>query len=283
MSEQVWSEHIVIVRLPPEPQTSDELDRVVQVAVNDIGSDIIVDFTDLQIISKSSLRRLVVLHRILDGSTRRLGFCNISPAIRSVFKTHKMERLIGTDWDVKISNEPSANPLQRGSVVLGNQDRNETHERRSFVRFNLSQSLRTTALLWHRCSDSGHPEAVSPDGWQCTLVDVSEGGAQVVIDIRQEPTFRKGQYIILRFSPVACEKPINFDALIRSVKPTADGGPIGLGLQFVGLEANVKGRRSLQRLCDSEGRYFEALAYEKPVETGSTLRSGKRRCGRLRS
>lgn len=32
MSEQVWSEHIVIVRLPPEPQTSDELDRVVQVA-----------------------------------------------------------------------------------------------------------------------------------------------------------------------------------------------------------------------------------------------------------
>jgi len=273
MSERSWSEHLVIVRLPPEPQTTDELDRIIQIAVNDIGVDIIVDFADVPTISQSSFCELVVLHRVLGRSSRRVGFCNIGPAIRSVFKTHKMGRIIETDWNVKISIEPSANPLQDGSVVLGNQDRNETRERRSFVRFNLSKSLRTTALLWHRCSDSGHPEAVSLDGWQCTLVDVSEGGAQVVIDIRQEPTFRKGQYIILRFSPVACEKPINFDALIRWVKPTADGGPIGLGLQFVGLEANTKGLRSLQRLCDSEGRYFETLADEKPMETGSTLRS----------
>ncbi len=273
MSEQSWSGHIVIVKLPPEPQTNDELDRVIQVAVNDIGSDIIVDFTDLQIISKSSLRRLVVLHRILDGSTRRLGFCNISPAIRSVFKTHKMERFIGTDWDVKISNEPSANPLQGGSVVLGNKDRNETHERRSFVRFNLSQSLRTTALLWHRCSDSGHPEAVSPDGWQSTLVDVSEGGAQVVVEISQEPIFHKGQDIILRFSPVDCVIPINFDSLIRGVLPTADSEHICLGLQFVGLEANVKGRRSLQRLCDSVGRYFETLAYGEPAAASARIDS----------
>ncbi len=273
MSEQSWSGHIVIVRLPPEPQTSDELDRVIQVAVNDIGFDIIVDFADVQTISQSSFCELVVLHRILDRSTRRLGFCNISPAIRSVFKTHKMGRIIETDWNVKISIDPSANPLQDGSVVLGNQDRNETRERRSFVRFNLSKSLRTTALLWHRCSDSDHLEAVLPDCCQCTLVDVSEGGAQVVIDVGQELTFRKGQDIILRFSPVACGMPINFDALIIGILPTADSEHLCLGLQFVGLEVNPKGRRSLQRLCDSEGRYFEALACENPMEIANTLRS----------
>ncbi len=265
MSEPSWSEHIVIVRLPPEPQTIDELDRVMQVAVNDIGFDIIVDFADVQTISQSSFCELVVLQRILDRSARRVGFCNMSPAIRSVFKTHKMERIIDTDWIRGISIKPSTNLLQGGSVVLGNQDRNETHERRSCVRFNLSKSLRTSALLWHRSADSDHLETVSPECWQCTLVDVSEGGAQVVIDIRHEPTFRKGQYILLRFSPVVCELPIDFDALIIEILPTADSEHLCLGLQFVGLEANTKGRRSLQRFCDSEGRYFEALAYGAEV------------------
>ena len=261
MSEQSWSEHIVIVRLPPEPQTDDELDRVIQIAVNDTGVDIIVDFADVQTISPSSFCELVVLHRILDRSTRRVGFCNMSPAIRSVFKAHKMRRIIDTAWTREISIKPSANLLHDGRLVLGNQDRNETPERRSCVRFNLTKSLRTTALIWRRSSDSDHLETVSPDCWPCTLIDVSEGGAQVVIDVRQEPIFRKEQYITLRFSPVVCELPIDFDALVVGILPTADSEHLCLGLQFVGLEANTKGRRSLQRFCDSEGRYFETLAY----------------------
>ncbi len=261
MSEQSWSGHIVIVRLPPEPRTNDELDRAIQVAVNGIGFDIIVDFADVQTISQSSFCELVVLHRILDRSTRRVGFCNVSPAIRSVFKTHKVGRIFETDLNVKISIEPSANPLPGGSVELGNQDRNETHERRSCGRFNLTKSLRTTALLWQRSVDSNSLKAVAPHCWQCTLGDVSEGGVQVVMDIRQEPIFRAGQSIILLFSPVAFEMPINFDALIRWVRPTADREHICLGLQFVGLEVNTEGRRSLQRLCDSDGLYFEALPY----------------------
>jgi len=184
-----------------------------------------------------------------------------------------MGRIIETAWDSNISIKPSANLLQDGGVVLVSQNRDKTHERRRCVRFNLSKSLRTSALLWHRSADSDHLETVSPECWQCTLVDVSEGGAQVVIDIRQEPIFRKDQYIILRFSPVVCELPTDFDALIIGILPTADSEHLCLGLQFVGLEVNTKGRRSLQRLCDSEGRYFETMVYEKPVETGNTLRS----------
>jgi len=270
MSEQAWADHIVIVKLPPEPQTNDELDRIIQIAVNDIGVDIIVDFADVPTISQSSFCELVVLHRILDRSTRRVGFCNMSPAIRSVFKAHKMGQIIDTTWTREISIKPSANLLQDGSVVLGNQDRNETPERRSCVRFNLSKSLRTTALISRRSSDIVHPGAISPDCWPCTLIDVSEGGAQVVIDIRQEPICRKGQYIILRFSPVICELPIDFDALVIGILPTADSEHLCLGLQFVGLETNTKGRRSLKRLCDSEGRYFEMLPYGDPLAANAT-------------
>ncbi len=273
MSEQAWSAHTVIVRLPPEPQTNDELDRIIQVAAKDIGFDIIVDFADVQVLSKSSLRRLVELRGMLDRSIRRVGFCNISPTIRSVFNTHKMAQFMGTDWDMKISNEQSANPPQGGGIVLANQDRDKTHERRRCVRFDLTKWLRTPALLWYRSSDSDHLETKSPEYYQCTLADVSEGGSLAVIDTRLEPTFRKGEYVILRFSPVACEMPTDFDALIRETHLTADSKHICFGLQFVGLEANTKCRRSLQRLCDSEGRYFETLAYGEPAAASARVAS----------
>ena len=259
VSEQSWSGRIVIVRLPAEPQTYDELDRVIQVAVNDIGFDIILDFADVQTISPSSLRRLVVLHRILDRFSRRVGFCNISPAIRSVLTTHKIGRFIKTDWNREISLKRLVTQARGGSVVLGNQDRDKTHERRSCVRFNICKSLRTPTLLWHRFSDIDHLEADSLNCLQCTLVDVSEGGAQVVIDTMPEPIFRKGQYVILQFSHLACETPFNFDALITWVLPTADSEHICLGLKFVELEVNTEGCLSLQRLCESAGRYFEVL------------------------
>lgn len=265
MSEQAWSAHIVIVRLPPEPQTNDELERVLKIAVNDVEFDIVMDFAAVQTISLTSFGRLVELHKILDRSTRRVAFCNIDPAIRSVFKTHKMGRFIDAAWTMEISIKPSANQAQGGNIVLVNQDRNEAHERRRCVRSNLTKSLRTAALLWRPSAGSDYLETESPAYWQCTLVDVSEGGAQVVIDIRQKPTFRKGQYIILRFSPVACEMPIDFHGLIRETLPTADSEHICIGLQFVGLEGNAEGRRGLQRLCNSEGRYFEALAYGADV------------------
>jgi anti-anti-sigma regulatory factor len=261
VSGQSWSRHVVIVRLPPEPQINDELDTVIQVAVNDTSFDIIVDFADVQTISQPSLCRLVILHRILQKAARQLGFCNISHAIRSVFKTHRIGRFIESDWNREISLEPSANPTQGGSLVLRNQDQLETCERRSYVRYSLSKSLRITALLWHRSPDTNYLKAVPTHCWQCILIDVSEGGVQIVIDVTQEPTFHKGQFVNVRFVSVPCEMPVTFDALIREILPTADSEHICLGLQFVGLETNTEGRRSLQHLCDSEGRYFEATAY----------------------
>jgi len=260
VSEYSWSRQVVIVRLPPEPQTNDELDRVIQVVVNDSSVDIIVDFAEVQTISQLSLCGLVILHRILHNSTRHLGLCNFNHAIRNAFKTHRTGRLIETDWNREISLEPSANPTKGGSLALWNQDQLETCERRSYVRYSLSKSLRITALLWHRSSDTNHLKAVPTHYWRCILIDVSEGGVQIVIDVTHEPTFHKGQFVNVRFAPVPCEMPVTFDAMIRELLPTADSEHICLGLQFVGLETNTEGRRSLERLCDSEGRYFEALA-----------------------
>ena len=260
MSGQSWSRHVVIVRLPPEPQINDELDTVIQVAVNDTSFDIIVDFADVQTISQLSLCRLVILHRILQNSAQQLGFCNIGHAIRSLFQKHSIGRFIESDWNRGISLVPSANPTQGGSLVLRNQGQLETCERRNYVRYSLSKSLRITGVLWHRTPDTNHLKAAPTHCWQCILVDVSEGGVQIVLDVTHEPTFYKGQYVNVRFALVPCEMPVTFEATIREILPTADSEHICLGLQFVGLETNTEGRRSLQHLCDSDGRYFEATA-----------------------
>ena len=81
-----------------------------------------------------------------------------------------------------------------------------------------------------------------------------------MIDTGKTPVLDEGEQIILRFSPVACEPPINFDALIRGIIRTDDGESLSLGLQFVELDTNTEGRRCLQRLCELEGRYVEAAA-----------------------
>jgi len=264
MSAQSWSRHLLVVRLPREPKTYDEIDRVIQVAIRNSECDIILDFADVEILDPPSLSQLAVLHRILEGSTRRLGFCNRNTAVRSVFKTHKMARILDSDWNMKLSIDP-ADQQEDSSVVLEDQDRNKTQERRGWVRFNLTQSLRLTGLLWRHAVDRDPQESEPPEYWHCTLVDVSEGGVQVVIDLGQELAFSTGQYIILRFSPMVGEKPVRFEAQIRSVLPTADVDCLCLGLQFIGLNVNTEGRDSIQRLIESKGRYFDALGYDAEV------------------
>lgn len=260
VSELSWSGQLVIVQLPGEPQTSYELDTVIRVAVSDAGFNIIIDFSDVETIRQMSLCRLVILQRMLNKSARHLGFCHTSPTIRRVLRTHKIGRFDEADWHSQIRLVPAANPLQGGSLLLGKQDQIDSCERRRYRRLNLSKSLRIMGLLWHRSLGNPLREAECPHCWQCRLIDVSEGGAQVVIDVSEEPSFNRGQYINLRFSPVFSEAPVTFEGIVREILPTADCEYMCLGLQFVGLGEDSPGRRSLKRLCASDGRYFAASA-----------------------
>ena len=63
MNQQPWSKPLVIVGLPAEPHTYDELETVTQVAVNRPDSDIIIDFSRIEHLDRRSMLSLVVLHR----------------------------------------------------------------------------------------------------------------------------------------------------------------------------------------------------------------------------
>ena len=186
--------------------------------------------------------------------------------------------------------EPSPDPTTGGTIVLAVPDRVEIVQRRSYFRVDVPKSLKVNVLLWHRRRNRGTKNEIrdtkdeTRNYWQGRLVDISAGGAQIVVDDgvsqhplsglgspvqgpegsefakdreMEAPDFKKGQFIGLRFTPMPYETPLMFDVQIRNILPTADGKSICLGLQIVGLEASAEGRQVLQRLCNVVERYYQ--------------------------
>ena len=68
MGIQNWSENIVLVDLPAEPQLGDELKAVADIVKDRGDCDIVMDFSAIDIISSSSLSKLLKLRKQLTDS-----------------------------------------------------------------------------------------------------------------------------------------------------------------------------------------------------------------------
>jgi hypothetical protein len=213
-----------------------------------------------------------------------LGACSLSVQLSPAKKPHPINIRAGQPVGISLKHgygkfifetkvvalEPSADSTSGGTIVLAVPDRIEIIQRRSYFRVDVPRSLKVNTLLWHRGQRRAEPgrydgrletggEDVLPPGryWQGRLVDISAGGAQIVVDAAQEPDFRNGQFIGVRFTPMPYERPLMFNAQIRNILPTADGENICLGVQIVGLEASCEGRQILQRLCGVVEQYYQ--------------------------
>jgi hypothetical protein len=214
-----------------------------------------------------------------------LGACRVDVQIAPMKKSHPMNIRTGQPVGISLKHgygkfifetrvvalEPSPRATGGGTIVLEVPERIEIVQRRSYFRVDVPKSLKVNVLIWHRrlqkrqpkrageCLEGDGKDLVAPGrNWQGRLVDISAGGAQIVVDATQEPDFRNGQFIGVRFTPMPYETPLAFNAQIRNVLPTADGKSICLGLQIVGLEASAEGRQVLHRLCDVVERYYQA-------------------------
>jgi len=168
-----------------------------------------------------------------------------------------------------VALEPSLDATSGGTIMLAVPERIEIVQRRSYFRVDVPRSLRVSVLLWHRGKnhipgsvardpDEGRATSEQPQNYrQGKLVDISAGGAQIVVDAGQRGDFKKGQFIGLRFTPMPYETPLMLNAQIRNILPTADEKSMCLGLQIVGLEASREGRGVLRRLCNVVERYYQ--------------------------
>ena len=85
MGIQNWSEDIILVDLPQEPELGDEL-RTVTEAVRDRGDcEVVIDFSEVDIITSSSLSKLLKLRKLVGDCGHRLVFCSVAPATKGIF------------------------------------------------------------------------------------------------------------------------------------------------------------------------------------------------------
>lgn len=85
MGIQNWSEDIILVDLPQEPELGDELKTVTE-AVRDRGDcEVVIDFSEVDIITSSSLSKLLKLRKLVGDCGHRLVFCSVAPATKGIF------------------------------------------------------------------------------------------------------------------------------------------------------------------------------------------------------
>jgi len=82
---QNWSENTIIVDLTREPEMRDELDAVMEMSRDKSDCDVVMDFTDVDIVTSSSLSKLLKLRKIVSDSGHKLVLCNVSAATKGIF------------------------------------------------------------------------------------------------------------------------------------------------------------------------------------------------------
>ena len=85
MGIQNWSENTIIVDLSREPEMKDELEAATEMVRDKGDCDVVIDFTDVDIVTSSSLSRLLKLRKILSDIGHKLVLCNVSAATKGIF------------------------------------------------------------------------------------------------------------------------------------------------------------------------------------------------------
>ncbi len=93
MGIQDWSEDVLLVDLQPEPEMGDELKTVTEMVRNRGDCDVVVDFANVDIVTSSSLSKLLKLRKMLADCGHRLVFCGVAPATRGIFTVTGLESI----------------------------------------------------------------------------------------------------------------------------------------------------------------------------------------------
>jgi len=91
MGIQNWEDNVILVDLPREPQTGDELKEVTEIVRDRGDCDVVIDFSDVDIVTSSSLSKLLKLRKLLTDCGHRLVFSNVAAATRGIFTVTGLE------------------------------------------------------------------------------------------------------------------------------------------------------------------------------------------------
>ena len=88
-----FSQDTVIVDLAPEPEMRNELEAISENMHAMSDRDVVVDFSNADIVTASSLSKLLKLRQLLTDSGRRLVLCGLTGNTRGVFQKTALDRV----------------------------------------------------------------------------------------------------------------------------------------------------------------------------------------------
>lgn len=91
MGIQNWSEEVVLVNLAKEPDLGDELQAVCEMVCENGSFDVVVDFMDVEVMTSSSIAKLLRLRKALHDQQRRLVLSTVSPQTKGIFVVTGLE------------------------------------------------------------------------------------------------------------------------------------------------------------------------------------------------
>ena len=74
MGIQDWSEDILLVDLPQEPEVGEELKTVTEMVRDRGDCDVVIDFSGVDIVTSSSLSKMLKLRKMLTDCGHQLVF-----------------------------------------------------------------------------------------------------------------------------------------------------------------------------------------------------------------
>jgi anti-anti-sigma factor len=93
MGIQNLSENVVLVDLPQEPELADELKSVTEIMRDRDDCNVVIDFSGVDIVTSSSLSKLLKLRKVLADCGHRLVFCSVAAPTRGIFKVTALDRI----------------------------------------------------------------------------------------------------------------------------------------------------------------------------------------------
>ena len=85
MGIQDWSENTILVDLSAEPEMGKELVAVAEKVRDRVNCDVVIDFSNVDIVTSSSMSKLLILRKTLSDRGHKLVFCSVSSATKGIF------------------------------------------------------------------------------------------------------------------------------------------------------------------------------------------------------
>ena len=93
MGIQDWSENVILVEVAPEPDMCEELKAVTDIIRHRKNCSVVIDFSEVDIVTSSSLAQLLRLQKILDDNNQQFILCGASAKTRGIFEVTGLDKV----------------------------------------------------------------------------------------------------------------------------------------------------------------------------------------------